>query len=633
MNKVRYFRTLLVISFLMISCASLPRNNVANKTERVVVLDIVNKASLDKSDLEYLSELMRESVTKLPTKRYSVMTKDNIKVMLPPDQSLQDCQGSCVIDTGRRLGSHWLIHSEIYRFGKSLRVIAKLHHTASGEVKASKALKVETIDQLESKLHTISLHLFGAVDEEVNEISQQAEQQEKAEIAKPETASGSSNKQQKDKDDPTIVLGYSVKKNKNNQSSNKKSTTKLASLPEWVLKQPPFCGVGIHKVRKNSAFGISTAKSFAEARGREDLARQLNKRFRSLKIKKHTSLIKRLVKAPNIKSFKVVDGLAYSLVCADIDMLNEIMELKPVLLKYGTAHLYSKDLMEDEPENLMQEISSERLQNKPPFVTSQSYKVEDLVKEGRNAWKKQYEGNNRSSSLAANQAIDFWEKALILDPNNAKVHFLLSKAYYFMAEFYDYDQTEKQKSWYSKGMRVGEKAVYLQNPKLKEMLDSGEAWSDSLLVVRKSNISGLYWYSCNLLEWSLSQGIMTAMGNKRRLQSIMERLIKLDKKYMYSGPYRNVGIIEAKLPGGNIDEAGKYFDKAIKSSPANLNNLLLKAKYYAVGINNKNLFKRLLKKVTRTNIRVNRSDKELMLRNELALKKAKYLLGKINELF
>jgi hypothetical protein len=141
-----------VLSVLLLGCgSSLKKNQNIDRIERVVILDIINKAQMDSQQLDYLTETMREAVTKLPRDRYSIMTKDNIQVLLPPKTTLQDCIGSCVVDTGRRLGAHWLVHSEVYRFGQLFRVIAKLHHTKSGEVRASKKLKLIHLKSLSLK--------------------------------------------------------------------------------------------------------------------------------------------------------------------------------------------------------------------------------------------------------------------------------------------------------------------------------------------------------------------------------------------------------------------------------------------------------------------------------------------------
>jgi len=43
-------------------------------------------------------------------------------------------------------------------------------------------------------------------------------------------------------------------------------------MPAWVLEQPELCGVGIQKFRGN----LGSAKTAAEAKGRDDLSRQLN---------------------------------------------------------------------------------------------------------------------------------------------------------------------------------------------------------------------------------------------------------------------------------------------------------------------------------------------------------------------
>ena len=61
-----------------------------------------------------------------------MITKENILVMLPSGKTLADCEGSCAVDTGRKIGAHWVLVGEVVRFGATIRVTLKLHHTASG---------------------------------------------------------------------------------------------------------------------------------------------------------------------------------------------------------------------------------------------------------------------------------------------------------------------------------------------------------------------------------------------------------------------------------------------------------------------------------------------------------------------
>ena len=58
--------------------------------ERVAVLEIQNKAGVKQGELDYLSDLLRQSAGKLPREHFLVMTKENVRVLLPPGKSLED---------------------------------------------------------------------------------------------------------------------------------------------------------------------------------------------------------------------------------------------------------------------------------------------------------------------------------------------------------------------------------------------------------------------------------------------------------------------------------------------------------------------------------------------------------------
>jgi len=84
--------------------------------ERVATLQIENRAELSKSDVQYLSDLVQQAALRLPTSRFSVMTNDNIQVMLPPGTRLEDCVDECAVQTARNLQAHWLVTGIVSRF-------------------------------------------------------------------------------------------------------------------------------------------------------------------------------------------------------------------------------------------------------------------------------------------------------------------------------------------------------------------------------------------------------------------------------------------------------------------------------------------------------------------------------------
>ena len=51
--------------------------------ERIAVLDLRNRSGAKDSEVLYLTSLLRQAASRLPTSRFSVMTKNNILVLLP----------------------------------------------------------------------------------------------------------------------------------------------------------------------------------------------------------------------------------------------------------------------------------------------------------------------------------------------------------------------------------------------------------------------------------------------------------------------------------------------------------------------------------------------------------------------
>ena len=119
-------------------------------------------------------------------------------------------------------------------------------------------------------------------------------------------------------------------------------------VPQWVMTQPPLCGVGNAKFRGN----IGAAKASAEDGGRVDLSRQLETKVKSM-IQKYiaeggtadgdfseekttqvsTTLSKQTLNGSAPKQFYVSkkDAQAYSLVCLNpgvlTDAINQMKEL------------------------------------------------------------------------------------------------------------------------------------------------------------------------------------------------------------------------------------------------------------------------------------------------------------------
>ena len=116
------------------------------------VLELHNKLeSADKKavDPAYLSDRIRAEVldAKLGVQ---VMTRENMLVLLQAQgKSLENCEGECEVDTGRRLGADYVVSGEVLRVGASLKVTLKLHDTHGGTLLgavSASGLDVEALD-------------------------------------------------------------------------------------------------------------------------------------------------------------------------------------------------------------------------------------------------------------------------------------------------------------------------------------------------------------------------------------------------------------------------------------------------------------------------------------------------------
>ena len=96
-----------------------------------------DKVSL--SDRQYLTNVLREQAVKeLPAvQNYTIMTRENISAMLPPGKAIEDCEGSCLAETGRNIAADYICQARVGVFGTSLTLSAELYETAGNKLIAS----------------------------------------------------------------------------------------------------------------------------------------------------------------------------------------------------------------------------------------------------------------------------------------------------------------------------------------------------------------------------------------------------------------------------------------------------------------------------------------------------------------
>ena len=116
---------------------------VASQATYVAVLETVADVGVKKkvslTDRQYLTNVLREQAVKeLPaSQNFTIMTRENIREMLPPDKSIEDCEGSCIVETGKNIAADYICQARVSSFNGSLTLSAELYETAGNKLIAS----------------------------------------------------------------------------------------------------------------------------------------------------------------------------------------------------------------------------------------------------------------------------------------------------------------------------------------------------------------------------------------------------------------------------------------------------------------------------------------------------------------
>ena len=127
---------------------------------KVAVLEFRNLAKLSNFAIESITDMVRGSALSLGSGRLFVLTRENIRQMLPPDTRLSDCKGRCEIETGRNIGADFIVTGSVGKFGSRIQVKMKLHNTKSGRLLGTKVVSAKSIEVLEEKIKKNGQDMF-----------------------------------------------------------------------------------------------------------------------------------------------------------------------------------------------------------------------------------------------------------------------------------------------------------------------------------------------------------------------------------------------------------------------------------------------------------------------------------------
>jgi uncharacterized protein (TIGR02145 family) len=136
----------------------------------VAVLETISeKGVIGRSEKMFLTdELRKQAKNVLPEYMgFVVMTRENINAMLPPGKSIEECEGSCLVETGKNIAADYVAQARVGKFGKQLTLTMELYETAGnnlvGSFTARKPNAEGLLEEIEREAGIIFQKIAGTV--------------------------------------------------------------------------------------------------------------------------------------------------------------------------------------------------------------------------------------------------------------------------------------------------------------------------------------------------------------------------------------------------------------------------------------------------------------------------------------
>lgn len=126
-------RLLLISAFLLLAIPVMA-------TKRVAVLETISeKGVIGRSEKMFLTEKLRERAkAALPAHLgYVITTRENIQQMLPSGMSIDDCDGICLVEIGKKIAADYVAQARVGKFGNQLTITVELYETAGNNLVGS----------------------------------------------------------------------------------------------------------------------------------------------------------------------------------------------------------------------------------------------------------------------------------------------------------------------------------------------------------------------------------------------------------------------------------------------------------------------------------------------------------------
>jgi tetratricopeptide (TPR) repeat protein len=222
------------------------------------------------------------------------------------------------------------------------------------------------------------------------------------------------------------------------------------------------------------------------------------------------------------------------------------------------------------------------------------------------------------------------------DPNNKKLLLMASQGYSSYAlGFVEDSDPERARKFYARGRDYGLR-ILLRKEQFRKALNADlEQFKEALRVFSKNDVPALFWTANGWGNWiNLGLSDPNALAQLPKVRLLMERVLQLDEGYFYGSAHLFFGSLYGGIPkmlGGDPAKSRRHFERCLEINKGRfLMTYVLYARYYAVQVQDRALFEKLLRRVLDATLDIL---PEQRLANAIAQRKAAALLAKVDDLF
>jgi hypothetical protein len=222
------------------------------------------------------------------------------------------------------------------------------------------------------------------------------------------------------------------------------------------------------------------------------------------------------------------------------------------------------------------------------------------------------------------------------DPGNKKILTALSMGFAgYSLLFIEPEDPERASAFYLRALEYGARALGDKGAPLRDRDRGLEPLRAALSTMDQNDLEALFWATLSWNAWiNLNLDKPNALAQLSASEACLRRVLELDEHFFHGAPHILMGASLAARPpllGGSPEKARVHFEQAMQQNHGKFYLAQVYfAKYYAVRIQDKELFARVLSEVVRGNPG---ELKEVCLINRVMQRRAQELAKQAEDLF